>query len=92
MSSSLLTPMLGRMLDNLSVCQSPGQLMGKHFTAVSPTILFESGESAHKKSDYGLDFKGVLFVVLSILLFFALIHNAKGLSASLVWSDMIFNA
>jgi len=85
MSSSLLTPMLGRMLDNLSVCQSPGQLMGKHFTAVSPTILFESGESPHKKSS-------VLFVVLSILLFFVLVHNAKGLSASLVWSDMIFNA
>lgn len=85
MSSSLLTPMLGRMLDNLSVCQSPGQLMGKHFTAVSPTILFESGESAHKKSS-------VLFVVLSILLFFVIVHNAKGLSASLVWSDMIFNA
>lgn len=66
MSSSLLTLMLGKMLDNLSVYQSLGRLMDKHFTVVSLIMSFESGGSAHKKPIYWLDFEE-MFVVFSIL-------------------------
>jgi len=81
MSSSLLTLTLGKMLDNLSVYQSLGRLMDKHFTVVSLIMSFESGGSAHKKPVYCLDFEE-MFVVFSIL--FIVGNNDAGLLSLLV--------
>ena len=76
MSSSLLTLMCAKKLDNLNVFPLPGRLMDKPCSLVSLTMHFVSGPSHHKKIPL---YSRVERVVLArhLLFMYMLLHLEK---------------